>query len=109
MNDPYCIEKNRKTTKRCAWTAIIIYLLLFPVLFIFAIASVLIFDSPSMTMPVGLSIIFMCFCVSLSIPFTFYLIWSRYLQGDYKKSRQFCLIPIYIYGSNCLQFCNLKD
>lgn len=62
----------------------------------YAITSVMVFDSPSMTVPFGLSIIFLFFCVPLSIPFTFYLVWSRYVQGKYKKSRQFCLLPLYI-------------
>jgi hypothetical protein len=83
-------------TYRCAWTATIIYFLLFPLLFMFAAASVMIFDSPSMPVPLGLSIIFLYFCIPLSIPFTFYLVWSRYSQGEYRKSRQFCLIPLYI-------------
>jgi len=96
MNTPYCIEKDSKKTKRCAWTATIIYLLLFPFLFMFAAASVLVFDSPSMTVPIGLSIIFMYFCVPLSIPVTLYLVWSRFSHSDFKKSRQFCLMPLYV-------------
>jgi hypothetical protein len=90
------IESDRKKAKRSAWAATIIYFLLFPFLFMFAAASVMIFDSPSMPVPLGLSIIFLYFCMPLSIPFTFYFIWSRYSRGEYKKSRQFCLIPLYI-------------
>ncbi len=99
MNVVACDEKERKKTKRCAWTATIIYCVLFPFLFMFAAASAMIFDDPSMPTPLGLSIIFLCFCVPLSIPFTFYFVWSRYSQGEYKKSRQFCLIPFYILMS----------
>lgn len=62
----------------------------------FAAVSILIFDSPSMPVPFGLSVIVLCFCVPLSIPYTFYLVLSRYSQGEYKKSRQFCLLPFYI-------------
>ena len=62
----------------------------------FAATSIMIFDIPVCQTPFGLSIIFLCFCVPLSIPFTFYFVWSRYSQGEYKKSRQFCLIPSYI-------------
>jgi hypothetical protein len=90
------IEKERRSTKTCAWTATIIYLVLFPFLFMFAAASTMIFDNPDMPVSFGLSIIFLCFCVPLSIPFALCLAWSRYSQGIYKKSRRFCLIPLYI-------------
>ncbi len=96
MNVSFCTEKDRKKTKRYAWAATIIYCLLFPFLFMFAAASTMIFDDSSMPVSLGLSIIFLCFCIPLSIPFTFYFVWSRYSQGEYKKSRQFCLIPLYI-------------
>ncbi len=94
MNLPIVFEKDQKKTKRCAWIATIIYLLLLPFLFMMAVASIMVFDCPDMAVPIGLSIIFMYFCVPLSIPFTLYLIWSRYSRNDYKKSRQFCLIPL---------------
>jgi hypothetical protein len=90
------IEDEKKKTKKYAKVATIIYLILFPFLFMFAATSIMIFDSPSMTVPLGLSIIFLCFSVPLSIPFTFYFVWSCYSQGEYKKSRQFCLLPLYI-------------
>lgn len=94
MDIPPPIKQDQIKTNWCARTATTIYLLLLPFLFMFAVASILIFDSPSMTVPIGLSIIFMYFCVPLSIPFTLYLVWSRYSQNHYKKSRQFCLIPL---------------
>lgn len=90
------LEKDKKKTKRCAWVTTILYLIALPFLFMIAVTSIMIFDSPSMSIPFGLSIIFLCFCVPLSIPFTIYLIWSRYSQGKYKKSRQLCLLPLYI-------------
>ncbi len=96
MNVSIDIEDDRKKTKRYAWITTIIYLVLFPFLFMFATTSIMIFDSPSMSVLFGLSIIFLCFCVPLSIPFTFYFIWSRYSQGEYRKSRRFCLLPLYI-------------
>jgi len=96
MNIAFCAEKDRRKTKKYAWTATTIYCLLFPFLLMTAAASAMIFDDPSMPTPLGLSVIFLCFCIPLSIPFTFYFVWSRYSQGEYKKSRQFCLIPLYI-------------
>ncbi len=96
MNISIDIEDDRKKAKRSAWIATVIYIVLFPFIFMFAATSIMIFDCPSMSVSVGLSIIFLCFCVPLSIPFTFYFVWYRYSQGEYKKSRQFCLLPLYI-------------
>ncbi len=97
MNIPITIEEDRRKTKRCARIVTVIYLVLFPFLFLFAATSVMIFDSPGMSLPFGLPIIFLYFCIPLSIPFTFYFVWSRYSQGEYKKSRRFCLLPVYIF------------
>lgn len=91
-----CIEADRKRTRGYAWVATIVYSLLLPILLMFAVTSILIFDSPSMPVLLGLSIIFLYFCVPLSIPVTFYFVWSLYTQENYKKSRQFCLIPVYV-------------
>lgn len=88
-------EEDRKKTKRYAGLATVVYLVLFPFICMFAVTSIMVFDSPSISVPFGLSIIFLCFCVPLSIPLTFYFAWSRYSQGKYKKSRQFCLLPLY--------------
>ncbi len=96
MDISFYAEKDREKTKRCAWAVTIIYLLLFPFLFMCAAASAMIFDDSSMPVALGLSIIFLCLCIPLSIPFTLYFVWSRYLHGEYKKSRQSCLIPLYI-------------
>ena len=90
-------EKERKKTKKYAWLATVIYLLLFPFLLMLAGASILVFDSPSMPIPLGLSIIFVYFCVPFSIPVAVYLVWSRYSRGVYKESRQFCLMPLYFF------------
>ena len=96
MNVSIDLEDDRKKTKKCAWIATVIYLILFPFFFMFAVTNIMIFDSPSMSVPFGLSIIFLFFCIPLSIPFTFYFVWSRYSQGKYKRSRQLCQLPLYI-------------
>jgi hypothetical protein len=98
MNAPVSNGIARKKTKKCALAATITYLILFPFLLMLAVASFMVFDSPNITVPFGLSIILMYFLMPLSIPFTFYLVWSRYSRGDYKKSRRFCLLPIYVAG-----------
>jgi hypothetical protein len=71
----------QKRSKKYAWIATIIYLLLFPILIGLAGASFMVFDSSSMTIIGGLSL---------------YLVWSRYTQGKYRQSRVFCLIPLVI-------------
>jgi len=96
MDVPLSIEKDKKKTKKYAWIATTTYLVLFPFLFMLAVASIMIFDGPRVTVPIGLTIVFVYFCMPFSIPLTFYFVWSRYLRGDYKKSRQFCLLPMYV-------------
>lgn len=96
MSTSIDIEKDRKLTKKRAWAATIIYSLLFPFLFMFAAASIMIFDSPRACQSLLAYSYILVFLQPLSIPFTFYLIWSRYSQGDYKKSRMFYFIPLYI-------------
>lgn len=88
------ISLEQKKSKKYAWIVTILYFFLFPLLIGFAGASVMVFDSPSMTIIGGLSIIFMYICIPVSIPITLYLVWSRYIQGKYRQSRLFCLIPL---------------
>lgn len=92
MGISFVIARNRKKAKKFAWAVTIAYLVLLPFLGMLAVASIMVFDSPSMTVPVGLSIIIMYFCMPLSVPVTIYFVWSRYLQGNYRKSWQCCLI-----------------
>jgi hypothetical protein len=94
MGSLFCLERDRVRTKWCAWIVTFIYLILLPFSVMLAITSIMVFDRPSITVPVGLSIIFMYFCIPLSIPLTLYLVWSRYSQENYRKSRLFCLIPL---------------
>jgi hypothetical protein len=86
----------QKRSKKWAWIATIIYLFLFPILVGLAGASFMVFDSPSMTVIGGLSLIFLYFCIPISIPITLYLVWSRYKQEKYRQSRLLCLIPLAI-------------
>ncbi|GEM_PF-6615506 len=96
MNVSIDVKDDNKKTKIYAWVATTVYLILLPFIFMFAATSIMIFDSPSMSIPFGLSIIFLCFCVPLSIPFAIYFVWSRYSQKKYRESLQFCLLPLYI-------------
>ncbi len=87
--------KNRKSAKYCAIGFTILYLVLFLPFFYMGLLSSMVFDNPRMTVPVGLSMIFLTFLISLSMPVSIYLMWSRYLRGQYKKTRIFCALPIF--------------
>lgn len=86
-------EKNRKSAKHCIAGFTVLYMVLFLPLFYMGLLSSMIFDNPRMTVPIGLSIIFFTLLISLSMPVSIYLMWSRYLRGEYKKIRIFCALP----------------
>ena len=89
-------EKDRKKSKWYAWSATIIYLFLFPFSLLFAGSSVLIFDSSRISVPVGLSVVFLYLCIPVSMLYTLCLVWSRYFKKEYKLVGKFCLIPLYV-------------
>ncbi len=84
----------QRSTKRLASLSTLVYVLLFIPMAMFAVASIMVFDAPDIPIPVGLSIIFIFCWVPISIPVSLYLIWSRYLNGVYKKCRFYCTLPI---------------
>ncbi|MBS0616539.1 MAG: hypothetical protein JSR58_08320 [Verrucomicrobia bacterium] len=93
MSGAYCAEKDREKAKLCAWAATIIYSLSLPFFaLIFFVGMVALGDSKTPQLFAAVALIWF-FCIPLSISVAFYLIWSRYVQGEYKKSRRFCLIP----------------
>ncbi len=97
-------SSERKKTKRRAWITTIAYLILFPFLLMLASASVMVFHRPNTSIAFGLGLIFMYFLMPLSIPCALYLMWSRYLQGDYKQSRRYYWIPLYVIGAVLISF-----
>jgi hypothetical protein len=90
-------KKNRKSAKRCAVGFTILYTILFFPFFYMGLLSSMVFDNPRMTVPIGLSIIFLTLLISLSMPVSIYLMWSRCLRGEYKKTRIFCALPIFTF------------
>jgi hypothetical protein len=84
----------RKTTKYVAVVSSVVYTLLFPFFFYMGLLSTMVFDNPRMTTTVGLLIISLTLLISLSMPVSIYLIWSRYLRGLYKKALFFCALPL---------------
>lgn len=85
---------SEKQAKYLAVISTIIYMILFPCFFYMGLLSSMVFDNPRMTIPVGLVIIFLTLLISLSMPISIYLIWSRYLRHLYKQSIFFCSLPI---------------
>lgn len=90
-------EKDRKVTKRCAWFATIIYILIFPFVMRLLAFALLIMPSAGVDIRgilIGLPMILTCLSIPLSIPLALYLIWSRYFRSNYLWSREFCFLPI---------------
>src|ERR1700724_3610024 len=77
MNTSICGGSERKKTKGWAWITTVAYLIFFPFLLMLALASVMVFDRPNTSILFGLGLILMYFLMPLSIPCTFYLVWSR--------------------------------
>src|SRR5277367_5007912 len=90
--------EDQKKMKGYAQNATIIYSLLFPFLLWFAGMSGMVADSPSISQPVAITFVCINLCLPLSIPFTLYFIWSRYLRKNYKSCRRCCFIPLYVLG-----------
>lgn len=97
-------SSERKKTKMGAWITTAVYLILFPFLLMLAFASVMVFDRPNTPIVFGLGLIFMYFLMPLSIPCGLYLVWSRYALGDYKQSRRYYWIPMYVIGAVLISF-----
>jgi len=104
MNTSLAEESERKKTKRWAWITTAAYLILFPFLLMLAFASFMVFDRPNTSILFGFGLIFIYFLMPLSIPCTFYLVWSRYAQANYTQSRRFCWIPIWVIGAVLISF-----
>jgi hypothetical protein len=88
------IASDRKRAKWGATICTVVYVLLFPVFFYMALFSMMVFDNPHMTTPLGLLIIFMTFWIPLSMPVSIYLMWSRYCRHQYKKAGFCCALPL---------------
>jgi hypothetical protein len=87
----------RNSVKRLATGFTIAYIILFFPFFYMGLFSSMTFDNPRMTVPVGLSIMFFIFLIPFSIPISIYLMWSRYLRGQYQKTRIFCVLPFFTF------------
>lgn len=88
------ISQEQKKARRFVtiWTCI--YIILFPFVFWMSLWSILVFDNPSMTVPIGISII----CAFLGVPFSMLVcvwkMWSKYFHAQYDKICWFCALPL---------------
>lgn len=97
MSEALLQKKDQKRTKRYILIATIIYVLLFPFFLLIAQLSGMIADTSYISSTVVTLFILAYFCIPLSILFTLYIIWSRYLGKNYRSSRRFCFLPLYVF------------
>lgn len=93
------VESEPTVSKKCKRGLIlctIIYVLLFPFLFYMGLLSSMVSDSPRITPFFVGVIMFIVFCMPLSIPVSIYLMWSRYFRKQYDKARLFSRMPVYV-------------
>jgi hypothetical protein len=92
-------ELEPTSSKKCKRELIlctVIYVLLFPFLLYMALLSSMVSDSPRITPFFVGVIMFIVFCIPLSIPISIYFMWSRYFREQYGKARLFSCIPFYV-------------
>lgn len=101
MKDSDLIYPNKCTRKTAkfyaiAWT--IIYLVLFPFFAYIALLSGMLLENPKTTVPVGLSMMLVMFCIPLSMPISIYLMWTNFSRHNYNKTLFYGLLPLFIFA-----------
>lgn len=91
------ISPDQKKVRRFVtiWTCL--YLIFFPFIFWMVLWIFLIFDSPSITIFVGLPIICAFLCVPLSMLVSIWKMWSYYFRERYSKVYWFCALPFFVF------------
>ena len=87
-----------KKCKRGLILCTVIYVVLSPFLLYMALLSSMVSDSPRITPFFVGVIMFIVFCIPLSIPISIYFMWSRYFREQYGKARLFSCVPFYVMG-----------
>jgi len=93
------LESEPRVSKKCKRGLIlctIIDVLLFPFLLYMGLLSSMVSDSPRITPFFVGVIMFIVFCMPLSIPVSIYLMWSHYFRKQYDKARLFSRMPVYV-------------
>ncbi len=73
----------------------VIYVVLFPILWIAGMVSPMVASGPRTPDFLVLPLIILVFLMPLSVPVSIYLMWSRYCSRKYDKARIFAVLPIY--------------
>jgi hypothetical protein len=95
-------DKEHNCQKRAKYFALIctaIYILLLPFAAYGALLSPMVFDKPSMTIPIGFILMFLIGCIPLSMLISIWNIWTKYSRGQYRDVRFFCLLPLFTFGA----------
>lgn len=98
QNQSVNMAEIEKAKKRARWCSIIftsVYVILFPFILYLSLLSVMIFDKPSMPTALGLWIMFMFFCIPLSMVVSVCLIWRNYFLDNLKKTYLHCMLPFF--------------
>ena len=77
------------------WTCI--YIVLFPLIFWMALWSALVFDSPGMSISIGLTIIGATFCIPLSMMVSVWKMWSYYFRDEHNKIYRILALPLWAF------------
>ena len=102
------MNKSKRTyTKVVGIIATTLYIIMLPILFGIAFCSVMVFDKPNLSTPFGLAIIFLYFCVPLSIFPTIYFMWANHSKQEYKKMYFFCTLPFLVLAASVLMMAGI--
>ena len=85
--------------RSCNWSigATVIYVVLAWPICILSVFNFVMFVVDSTHSAIVLySMLFLWCCVPLSLPVSLYLVWKSYWAKDYKKSRKFCFLPLFV-------------
>ena len=89
-------DKNAMGSRIFTWCWIFVYSLSFPFVFLFALLSYMIFDSPSITALQGYSVIGLCMSVPISMLVAIKLMVSACAGRNYTKARWYFGVPIVV-------------
>ena len=101
------VNKARRSAKICILLSTVIYVALFPYfLYVGFVLLRFAFEVFRESIFGSLLVLFLTLLTPfLSIPVSIYLMWSRYLRGQYEKARFFCALPVYTFiGAFCAAF-----
>jgi hypothetical protein len=97
-------EEPQRNARRYAIGFTILYLILFPFFFYMGLlSSMIVFATPSVTVPIGLLVVSLSVSISLSMLLSIYLMWSRYLREQYSRIYfASALPPLTFVGANTI-------